>query len=55
MTPKEARLVLRDNGLKSLIEACRDYPEDDAREHLKRVEKALRSLRRLVGKIAKRK
>ncbi len=55
MTPKEARLILRDGGLKSLIETCHAYPEADAAEYLIRVGKALKSLQLLVIKISKKK
>lgn len=57
MTGKEARLVLRDSGLRSIIQCTREsqsyIPEGAA--HLRRVELALRSLRRMVIKISKQK
>jgi hypothetical protein len=55
MTPKEAKLILSDKGLDSMIEACEHPPEDDCVEYLVAVGAALRSLKRLVKKIAKSK
>jgi hypothetical protein len=57
MTPKEARLILRDNGLRSLIEATHpdNAPSGDSKPYLVRVYAALKSLDKVVRKTAKRK
>lgn len=57
MTPKEARLILRDSALRSMIEASHpdSAPADDCKPYLVKVHAALVSLRKLVKKIAKEK
>lgn len=57
MTPKQARLVLRDSGLDGLINCTNpaETAEFNDPEHFKELYAALVSLRKLVKKIAKRK
>lgn len=55
MTPKEARLIIKDGGLRSLVECSHpdQAPEDDCVSYLVRVHAALKSLEKLVRKTAK--
>lgn len=57
MTPQEARLILRDGGLRSLVECTHpdQAPSEDSIPQLRKVYAALQSLQRLVRKTAKRK
>jgi hypothetical protein len=57
MTPKEARSIIRDGGLRSLVECTHPdmAPSDDSIPHLQKLYPAYVSLLKHVRKIAKRK
>lgn len=56
MTPKQASLVRKDDGLKSLIESCKMAQNDfsESRQYFKDLTVAYRALRKLVINIKER-